>query len=126
MAMVCADTFRAGADHQLLQLARSIKVPAFVDSTQIDPAVVAREGIDCFKREECEIILVDTSGRHKQEAQLFEEMEQLAAAVVRPAEFLRRIGISPHVSCRVVSCCAAAEPGHGDVRAGWHDRPNGL
>jgi signal recognition particle subunit SRP54 len=82
VAMVCADTFRAGADHQLLQLARAIQVPAYADGTQFDPVVVAREGIDCFKREGREIILVDTSGRHKQEAQLFEEMEQLAAAVV--------------------------------------------
>ncbi|ELR15555.1 signal peptide binding domain containing protein [Acanthamoeba castellanii str. Neff] len=81
VAMVCADTFRAGADHQLLQLARAIQVPAYADGTQFDPVVVAREGIDCFKREGREIILVDTSGRHKQEAQLFEEMEQLAAAV---------------------------------------------
>ena len=29
-----------------------------------------------------EIIIVDTSGRHKQEAALFEEMEQVAAVVV--------------------------------------------
>jgi len=130
VAMVCADTFRAGADHQLLQLARSIKVPAYADGSQFDPVVVAREGIDCFKREGCEIILVDTSGRHKQEAQLFEEMEQLAAAVVRPAKFFNSIRHLTtcvyRVSCRVVVLCAAAEAGHGDVRAGWHDRPNGL
>jgi hypothetical protein len=128
VAMVCADTFRAGADHQLLQLARSIKVPAYADGSQFDPVVVAREGIDCFKREECEIILVDTSGRHKQEAQLFEEMEQLAAAVVRPAEYFNSMKhlTTRVVSCRVVVLCAAAEPGHGDVRAGRHDRPNGL
>ncbi len=34
-----------------------------------------------FKKEGQEIIIVDTSGRHKQEASLFEEMQQIAAAV---------------------------------------------
>ena len=34
-----------------------------------------------FKKEGQEIIIVDTSGRHKQEASLFEEMQQIAEAV---------------------------------------------
>lgn len=36
-----------------------------------------------FKKESFEIIIVDTSGRHKQEDSLFEEMLQVANAVVR-------------------------------------------
>jgi len=39
--------------------------------------------VDTFKREGTEIIIVDTSGRHKQEEALFEEMQQIAA-VVKP------------------------------------------
>lgn len=35
-----------------------------------------------FKKEGFEIIIVDTSGRHKQETALFDEMRQIAAAVV--------------------------------------------
>lgn len=42
---------------------------------------VAQEGVDYFKKEGYEIIIVDTSGRHKQEAELFEEMRQVSAAV---------------------------------------------
>lgn len=36
-----------------------------------------------FKKEGYEIIIVDTSGRHKQEESLFEEMLQVANAVVK-------------------------------------------
>jgi len=39
-----------------------------------DPAVVAEQGVEEFRKEKFEIIIVDTSGRHKQEAALFQEM----------------------------------------------------
>lgn len=34
-----------------------------------------------FKKERFEVIIVDTSGRHKQESELFEEMVQIGEAV---------------------------------------------
>ncbi|KAI3910128.1 hypothetical protein MKW98_014513 [Papaver atlanticum] len=36
------------------------------------------EGVERFKKENCDLIIVDTSGRHQQETSLFEEMRQLA------------------------------------------------
>ena len=48
----------------------------------MDPVVIAAEGVDKFKAEGFEIIIVDTSGRHKQEDSLFEEMLQVSNAVV--------------------------------------------
>ena len=48
----------------------------------IDPAEIAREGIEKFKEEKFEIIIVDTSGRHKQQDDLFEEMLQVYNSVV--------------------------------------------
>lgn len=50
--------------------------------SEADPVTIAQEGVDKFKADKFEIIIVDTSGRHKQEAELFEEMKQIAAAVV--------------------------------------------
>ena len=35
-----------------------------------------------FKAEKCDLIIVDTSGRHKQEEALFEEMKQAAPALL--------------------------------------------
>ena len=50
--------------------------------TEADPAVIAQEGVEKFKKENFEIIIVDTSGRHKQEDSLFEEMLQVEQTIV--------------------------------------------
>jgi signal recognition particle subunit SRP54 len=81
VAMVCADTFRAGAFDQLKQNATRVRVPFYGSYTEPDPVKIAAEGVEQFKKDGYEIIIVDTSGRHKQETALFEEMEQVAAAV---------------------------------------------
>ena len=81
VALVCADTFRAGAFDQLRQNAAKIRVPFFGSHTETDPVKIAAEGVEIFKKEKYEIIIVDTSGRHKQETALFDEMKQVASAV---------------------------------------------
>lgn len=52
----------------------------------MDPVIIASEGVEKFKNENFEIIIVDTSGRHKQEDSLFEEMLQVANAIVSSFE----------------------------------------
>lgn len=44
--------------------------------------MIAQDGVDMFKKEGFEFIIVDTSGRHKQEESLFEEMLAVSNAVV--------------------------------------------
>ncbi|KAK4796525.1 hypothetical protein SAY86_028851 [Trapa natans] len=77
-ALVCADTFRAGAFDQLKQNATKAKIPFYGSYTESDPVKIAVEGMETFKKENCDLIIVDTSGRHKQEAALFEEMRQVS------------------------------------------------
>eukprot|EP00128_Syssomonas_multiformis_P005225 Colp12_sorted_trinity150504_noHs@34501 len=79
--LICADTFRAGAFDQLKQNATKAKIPFYGSYTEADPVIIAEEGVNRFKAEKYEIIIVDTSGRHKQEAELFEEMLQISNAV---------------------------------------------
>lgn len=43
--------------------------------------MIAAQGVTKFKKERFEVIIVDTSGRHKQESELFEEMIQISEAV---------------------------------------------
>eukprot|EP00640_Fibrocapsa_japonica_P000985 CAMPEP_0113936668 /NCGR_PEP_ID=MMETSP1339-20121228/3513_1 /TAXON_ID=94617 /ORGANISM="Fibrocapsa japonica" /LENGTH=503 /DNA_ID=CAMNT_0000939201 /DNA_START=16 /DNA_END=1530 /DNA_ORIENTATION=+ /assembly_acc=CAM_ASM_000762 len=80
-AMVCADTFRAGAFDQLKQNATKLRVPFFGSYTEADPVRIAMDGTDQFRRENYELIIVDTSGRHKQEEALFEEMREIRSVV---------------------------------------------
>jgi signal recognition particle GTPase len=49
--------------------------------------VLAEAGVDMFKEEKTDLIVVDTSGRHKQQAELFEEMQQVDKAVVSLLNF---------------------------------------
>jgi signal recognition particle subunit SRP54 len=79
--LVCADTFRAGAFDQLKQNATKAKIPYYGSLTQTDPVAVAREGVEKFRKERFDIIIVDTSGRHRQEKDLFDEMVQIQRAV---------------------------------------------
>nr|CAG4640758.1 EOG090X03VW [Eulimnadia texana] len=79
--LVCADTFRAGAYDQLKQNATKARIPFYGSYTEVDPVVIAQDGVEMFKREGFELIIVDTSGRHKQEDSLFEEMLQVSNAI---------------------------------------------
>ncbi|KAL6121497.1 signal recognition particle subunit FFHSRP54 [Nucleospora cyclopteri] len=74
VGIVCADTFRAGAFDQVRQNAEKISVPYF-GSSEADPIKVAKEGVTRFRRSNFDLILVDTSGRHTQEEELFMEMK---------------------------------------------------
>jgi len=84
-AMVCADTFRAGAFDQLKQNATKLRIPFYGSYTEADPVAIAQEGVEQFIKDKYELILVDTSGRHRQESGLLEEMQEIAA-VVHPNE----------------------------------------
>ncbi|KAL6573804.1 hypothetical protein OROHE_002263 [Orobanche hederae] len=54
--------------------------PASRSYAESNPVRIAVEGVERFKKENCDLIIVDTSGRHKQEAALFEEMCQVSVA----------------------------------------------
>lgn len=81
VGLVCADTFRAGAFDQLKQNATKCRIPFYGSYTEMDPVKIAEEGVSKFKKEKYELIIVDTSGRHKQEEALFDEMKQVSAAI---------------------------------------------
>lgn len=60
-----------------------IQLITFLNSyTEVDPVVIAQDGVEMFKKEGFEVIIVDTSGRHKQEESLFEEMLAVSNAIV--------------------------------------------
>jgi signal recognition particle subunit SRP54 len=83
VGIICSDTFRPGAYSQLKQLADSIKVSFYGETDAKDPVALARRGVTHFR--DSEVVLIDTSGRHKEEAGLIREMQQIEAAV-KPTE----------------------------------------
>jgi signal recognition particle subunit SRP54 len=84
-ALICADTFRPGAYAQLLQLANRINVPIYGDAKAKDSLKVAREGLSQFADKD--IVIIDTSGRHKEERELIKEMKMLENSI-KPDEVM--------------------------------------
>lgn len=84
-AIICADTYRAGALAQLSQLAAQINVPVYGDEKEKNPIKIAIEGLK--RLEGYDVIIIDTAGRHKDEKSLIEEMKALEEAV-KPDEII--------------------------------------
>ncbi len=78
-ALIAGDVHRPAAYDQLKQLADSVEVPCYGDKEQSDAVKVVNEGIKKFKRT-ADVIIVDTSGRHKLEDDLIEEMTAIFKA----------------------------------------------
>jgi signal recognition particle subunit SRP54 len=84
-AVICADTYRPGAYAQLQQLASRINVPLYGDLKAKDPVKIVTEGLKQFS--EKDVVLVDTSGRHKEERELIKEMKTLERSI-KPDEVM--------------------------------------
>jgi signal recognition particle subunit SRP54 len=84
-ALVCADTFRPGAFAQLQQLATRINVPIYGDPKAKDAVKVVTEGLRQYG--DRDVIIVDTSGRHKEEQELIKEMKMLERSI-KPDEVM--------------------------------------
>ncbi len=84
-ALICADTFRPGAYAQLQQLATRINLPLYGDPKAKDAVKVVSEGLKQFSDKD--LIIVDTSGRHKEEKDLIKEMKDLEKKI-KPDEVM--------------------------------------
>jgi signal recognition particle subunit SRP54 len=78
-ALVCTDTYRAGAYAQLQQLAKRANVPVYGDPEEKKPAKIALKGLKQFGGHD--VVIIDTAGRHKEEKSLIEEMKKLEKAI---------------------------------------------
>jgi signal recognition particle subunit SRP54 len=85
--VICADNFRPGAYSQLKQLAEKSNIPFWGDEDQKDAVKLAKKGFDELKKHGVELILLDTSGRHREETGLIKEMKDISKAV-KPQEII--------------------------------------
>ncbi|MGV9103119.1 MAG: signal recognition particle receptor subunit alpha, partial [Candidatus Thorarchaeota archaeon] len=85
--VVCADNFRPGAYNQLKQLAEQSNVPFYGDENENSAVKLAKLGYKAMKEAGVELILLDTSGRHREEAGLIKEMQNISKAV-NPREII--------------------------------------
>lgn len=74
VGVVGADTFRPGALTQLRMNCSRINVEVYGKDGEDDPIKIVRDGIVYFETQKCDIVIVDTAGRHKEESALLNEM----------------------------------------------------
>lgn len=79
--VICADNFRPGAYSQLKQLAERSNVPFWGDESEKDAVKLAKKGFKEMKDKGVELILLDTSGRHREETSLIKEMRDISKSV---------------------------------------------
>jgi len=85
-ALIAGDVHRPAAYEQLKQIADQVEVPFYGNKKEKDAVKVVKEGINKFKRS-ADVIIVDTSGRHKLEDDLISEMKDIFK-VTKPDEKL--------------------------------------
>ena len=74
--LVGADTFRAGAVEQLKEWAKRVDA-GFYGKEESDPASVVYDGIELAKKEDYDIVLIDTAGRLQNKVNLMKELEKI-------------------------------------------------
>lgn len=77
VAVVAADTFRAGAVKQLQEWANRLEIPCISGRENEDPSSVLVEGARFAKENNIEILLCDTAGRLQNKVNLMKELEKM-------------------------------------------------
>lgn len=80
--MVAADTFRAGAVAQLKSWSEKIGC-LFYGKDGIDPSGVIYDALEYAKKEEAELIFIDTAGRLQNKVNLMKELEKMNKVIGR-------------------------------------------
>lgn len=80
--MIGADTFRAGAVTQLEEWSKRCGA-LFYGKDNTDPSGVIYDGLEIAKKENVDIVLVDTAGRLQNKVNLMKELEKMNKVIAR-------------------------------------------
>ena len=77
VGVVGADTWRPGALTQLKMNCAKINVEVYGEEDSKDAVAIAKHGLEHFKPQNLDVVIIDTAGRHKEEAGLLQEMNDM-------------------------------------------------
>jgi signal recognition particle subunit SRP54 len=77
VAVIGADTWRPGALTQLKMNCTKINVEVYGNEGSADPIEIVRSGLAYFAPQNPDFVIIDTAGRHKEEAGLLKEMNSI-------------------------------------------------
>ncbi len=81
--MIGADTYRAAAAEQLEEWARRLKMKIVSNAQSGDPSAVLFDGLKSAKKNEADVVIVDTAGRLHTYKNLMSELEKMIRLVKR-------------------------------------------
>jgi signal recognition particle subunit SRP54 len=77
VGVIGADTWRPGALTQLKTNCVKTGVEVFGDELDKDAVNIVKNGLEHFRKQVLDVIIIDTAGRHKEEKGLLEEMKDM-------------------------------------------------
>lgn len=77
VGVIGADTWRPGALTQLKMNCSRINVEVYGDETNSNAIDIVKKGLEHFKIQNIDVIIIDTAGRHKEESSLLDEMREM-------------------------------------------------
>jgi len=81
VGVICADTYRPGALPQLKMLTSKVSIDLYGDEKNKDAVALAKRGVEYFKAQGKNLIIIDTAGRHKEEKDLLMEMKEISTEI---------------------------------------------
>src|SRR5919204_2077536 len=77
-----ADTWRPGALTQLRMNCSKINIEVYGEEENENAVDIVRRGLEHFRAQNLDIVIIDTAGRHKEETGLLDEMKNMYNAAV--------------------------------------------
>ena len=77
VGVIGTDTWRPGALTQLKMNCAKINVDVYGEENGKDAVAIARRGLEYFEPQNIDVVIMDTAGRHQEEAGLLKEMKDM-------------------------------------------------
>lgn len=94
--LVAADTFRAAAVEQLIEWGRRLDIPVVRGAHEAKPQTVVFDAMERAKRENIDVVLIDTAGRLHTRANLMQELSGVRSAITK------HVSDGPHETILVI------------------------
>ncbi|CAL0309970.1 unnamed protein product [Lupinus luteus] len=85
--LVAGDVYRPAAIDQLAILGKKVGVPVYTAGTDVKPAEIAKQGLEEAKKENIDVVIVDTAGRLQIDKAMMDELKEVKR-VLNPTETL--------------------------------------
>jgi signal recognition particle subunit SRP54 len=124
--LVAADVYRPAAVHQLIVLSEQLGIPAYSDEKSNDPVRICKDSVEHARRNNRDVLILDTAGRLHINDELVEELCRIREAL-HPHEILLvadamtgqdAVNVAEHFHSRVGVTGVILTKLDGDARGG--------